>query len=112
MSSFEYTDGDGGRLAVKPLPGVPYILVMTDIPGSAIPVTRVEEVVAGLRDMACQTGGTAPAPRRRLTELEHDAAWHAIEGTAGEDGADPGTVLAAVLRALGIDPPAVEEAGA
>jgi hypothetical protein len=43
--------------------------------------------------------------RRQLTEPEHDAAWHAIEGTAAEDGADPGTVLAAVLRALNIDPP-------
>ncbi|MEU6756946.1 hypothetical protein [Streptomyces sp. NPDC046685] len=43
--------------------------------------------------------------RRQLTELEHDAAWHAIEGTATEEGADPGTVLNAVLRALDIDPP-------
>lgn len=43
--------------------------------------------------------------RRVLTELEHDAAWHAIEGTASEPSADPGTVLNAVLRALGIDPP-------
>ncbi|MEU7066927.1 hypothetical protein [Streptomyces sp. NPDC046161] len=47
-----------------------------------------------------------PAPRRRLTEVEHDRAWHAIEGTAGEDGADPDTVLNAVLAALDIDPPA------
>ncbi|MGV9352337.1 hypothetical protein [Streptomyces misionensis] len=45
---------------------------------------------------------------RTLTESEHNAAWHAIEGTAGEEGADPGTVLNAVLRALGINPPAVE----
>ncbi|MFD4921182.1 hypothetical protein ACFWNE_07660 [Streptomyces goshikiensis] len=47
----------------------------------------------------------APPTHRRLTEAEHDRAWHAIEGAAGEDGADPGTVLAAVLRALDIDPP-------
>ncbi|MGP3684121.1 hypothetical protein ACTVZO_05305 [Streptomyces sp. IBSNAI002] len=53
-----------------------------------------------------------PAPRRRLTELEHDAAWHAVEGTACEEGADPGTVLAAVLRALNIDPPEVDEMAA
>lgn len=46
-----------------------------------------------------------PPVRRRLTELEHTAAWHAIEGTAGEEGADPDTVLNAVLRALDIDPP-------
>jgi len=48
----------------------------------------------------------SPAPRRRLTKDEHDAAWHAIEGTAAEEGADPDTVLNAVLAALGIDPPA------
>jgi hypothetical protein len=47
--------------------------------------------------------------RRRLTPAEHDRAWHAIEGSAGEDGADPGTVLNAVLHALRIDPPTVEE---
>jgi hypothetical protein len=53
-----------------------------------------------------------PVPRRRLTELEHDAAWHAIEGTASEEGADPDTVLNAVLRALDIDPPEVDEMAA
>ncbi|MEU4947686.1 hypothetical protein [Streptomyces lavendulae] len=71
-----------------------------------LPLDQLEEVVAGLREIARQQGGAQPAPRRRLTELEHTAAWHAIEGTAGEPGADPGTVLAAVLRALDIDPPA------
>lgn len=40
---------------------------------------------------------------RRLTESEYDAAWHAVEGAAGEEGADPGTVLHAVLDRLGID---------
>lgn len=43
--------------------------------------------------------------RRVLTSAEHDRAWHAIEGAAGEEGADPGTVLAAVLAALNIDAP-------
>ncbi|MGW0920149.1 hypothetical protein ACWD3J_14165 [Streptomyces sp. NPDC002755] len=42
---------------------------------------------------------------RTLTESEHNAAWHAFEGAAGEEGADPGTVLNAVLHALGITPP-------
>lgn len=46
------------------------------------------------------------AAPRTLTESEHNAAWHAIEGAAGEDMADPGTVLNAVLHALGITPPA------
>ncbi|MFD7501561.1 hypothetical protein [Streptomyces sp. NPDC059850] len=41
----------------------------------------------------------------RLTPGEYNVAWHAVEGAAGEEGADPGTVLHAVLRALGIEPP-------
>lgn len=40
---------------------------------------------------------------RRLTPGEYDAAWHAVEGAAGEEGADPGTVLHTVLDRLGID---------
>jgi len=46
---------------------------------------------------------------RTLTPNEHDRAWHAIEGGVGEDGADPGTVLAAVLHALNIKAPSVED---
>ncbi|MFC9268990.1 hypothetical protein ACFTXJ_14605 [Streptomyces zhihengii] len=49
------------------------------------------------------------AGRRVLTPNEHDRAWHAIEGRVGEEGADPDTVLAAVLHALGIDPPTVAD---
>lgn len=47
--------------------------------------------------------------RRVLTPNEHDRAWHAIEGSVGAEGADPGTVLAAVLHALGIDPPSIAD---
>lgn len=43
---------------------------------------------------------------RRLTPAEHDRAWHAIEGA---EDADPGTILAAVLYALRINPPTVED---
>src|SRR5438874_6405881 len=39
---------------------------------------------------------------RTLTAGEYNAAWHAVEGAAGEEGADPGTVLHAVLDRLGI----------
>jgi hypothetical protein len=39
---------------------------------------------------------------RTLTEGEYNAAWHAVEGAAGEEGADPGTVLHAVLDRLRI----------
>lgn len=48
------------------------------------------------------TGRTGD-PRRTLTPNEYDAAWHAVEGAAGEEGADPGTVLHAVLDRLGIE---------
>ncbi len=40
---------------------------------------------------------------RTLTPGEYNAAWHAVEGAAGEEGADPGTVLHAVLDRLGIE---------
>ncbi len=54
---------------------------------------------------------------RTLTPGEYNAAWHAVEGAAGEEGADPGTVLHAVLDRLGIDwqaaaTPAVSSAAA
>lgn len=57
---------------------------------------HVPELVAEVRRLR--------APRT-LTPAEHSAAWHAIEGTAGEDGADAGTILNAVLDRLGIAPP-------
>jgi hypothetical protein len=47
--------------------------------------------------------GAPTAPRRTLTPNEYDAAWHAVEGAAGDEGADPGTVLHAVLDRLGIE---------
>ncbi|MFD7964061.1 hypothetical protein ACFV5J_24990 [Streptomyces zaomyceticus] len=43
---------------------------------------------------------------RTLTVTEHDRAWHAIEGVADPD---PGTILAAVLHALRINAPSVED---
>ncbi|WP_329615634.1 hypothetical protein OG244_23255 [Streptomyces brevispora] len=49
---------------------------------------------------------TTPADRRTLTADEYSSAWHAVEGSTGEPGADPATVLAAVLRVLDINPPA------
>ncbi|MGW1938992.1 hypothetical protein [Streptomyces goshikiensis] len=136
MNRFEYRDASGDRLIVLPAKGG--ILIEAEH-APHVPLDQVEEVVAGIRDMARQAGGQptrdcpaceagiehtehCPTPEthnwgcgcptdqqpvpRRLTEAEHDRAWHAIEGAAGEDGADPGTVLAAVLRALDIDPPA------
>lgn len=49
-----------------------------------------------------------PRPRV-LTPGEHDRAWHAIEGAAGEPCADPGTILSAVLAALNIQAPSPED---
>ncbi|WP_225638972.1 hypothetical protein [Streptomyces solaniscabiei] len=43
--------------------------------------------------------------RRVLTSLEHHAARHAIESSAGEEGADPAAILSAVLHALNISAP-------
>ncbi|MFE1206374.1 hypothetical protein ACFW5V_32325 [Streptomyces sp. NPDC058762] len=51
----------------------------------------------------------ASRPRRVLTPGEHDRAWHAIEGAAGTPGADPGTILNAVLGALDIQAPSAED---
>ncbi|MFF1444150.1 hypothetical protein [Streptomyces sp. NPDC058295] len=49
-----------------------------------------------------------PLTTRPLTEGEYNAAWHAAEGAAGEEGADPGTILHAVLNRLGIAWPGAE----
>ncbi|MEU2402781.1 hypothetical protein ABZ609_00345 [Streptomyces rubiginosohelvolus] len=70
--------------------------------------TSLREQDAEFERIRRAPGGAQPA-RRRLTPNEHDRAWHAIEGSAGEEGADPGTVLNAVLHALRIDPPTAAE---
>lgn len=54
--------------------------------------TDVEELVAEVRQLRA----------RALTASEYNTAWHAVEGAAGEEGADPGTILHAVLDRLGI----------
>jgi hypothetical protein len=67
MSHFEYTDPDGDRLRVEPFPGKPAILLILGTEGEddtaslRIPTVFLEEVIAGLRDMARQAGGR-PAP--------------------------------------------------
>ncbi|MGW1121093.1 hypothetical protein ACWD5B_28950 [Streptomyces tanashiensis] len=47
-----------------------------------------------------------PVAPPTLTVEEHDRAWHAIEGA---EDPDPGTILAAVLRALRINGPSAED---
>ncbi|MFE6080012.1 hypothetical protein [Streptomyces virginiae] len=118
---FEYTDEFGQRLAITPVereqadeaPALWFTTTDGGWGGTSVkvPLDKLEEAIAGQRDMARQAGGQ-PAPlRRRLTEPEHDRAWHAIEGLDWKT-ADPDTVLNSVLRALHIDPPASPLAGA
>jgi hypothetical protein len=54
---FEYTDWSGDKLTVLPAKGG--ILVEAEN-APHVPLDRIEEVVAGLRDMARQAGGAAP----------------------------------------------------
>jgi hypothetical protein len=69
----------------------------------------LDAIDADTRDAARQTGQQPGPTARALTPLEHDRAWHAIEGATGAEDADPGTVLAAVLHALRINPPTIED---
>ncbi|WP_406188958.1 hypothetical protein [[Kitasatospora] papulosa] len=78
------------------------------------PGDTVDQISGWERGLDCphhapHPAGSAETARRRLTPSEHDRAWHAIEGSAGEEGADPGTVLNAVLHALRIDAPTAAE---
>lgn len=73
---------------------------------------RLPELRAALTTAAqyAQQRATGNVQKPRvLTPGEHDRAWHAIEGAAGEPGADPGTILSAVLAALNIQPPSAED---
>ncbi|MEU2236136.1 hypothetical protein [Streptomyces vietnamensis] len=55
--AFEYRDEDGDDLIVRPMRGIPAIMILTGTNGIAIDLDRVEEVVAGIRDAARQTTG-------------------------------------------------------
>ncbi|WP_393075156.1 hypothetical protein [Streptomyces sp. LN704] len=69
--------------------------------------TRNGEFIAAARtDVPALLAEVRRLRARSLTENEYSAAWHAVEGAAGEEGADPGTVLHAVLDRLGITVPA------
>jgi hypothetical protein len=67
---FEYTDHDGDRLIVTTTtrfgsPAVSLRATRPDVPeagaGVHVPLDRVEEVIAGIRDAARQSGAQAPA---------------------------------------------------
>jgi hypothetical protein len=65
MNRFEYIDPDGDRLRAEPFPGRPAILLILgtqgedDVASLRIPTAHLEEVIAGLRDMARQAGAPA-----------------------------------------------------
>ncbi|MFJ7070156.1 hypothetical protein [Streptomyces sp. NPDC101115] len=59
--AFEYRDEDGDDLIVRPMRGVPAVLLLTGTNGIAVDLDRVEEVVAGIRDAARQAGGQPAA---------------------------------------------------
>ncbi|WP_063735591.1 hypothetical protein [Streptomyces sp. RTd22] len=109
---YHHTDVDGDRLLITTadIPGTgPGVYFKTDPNGSSVPVADLPALIGKLTAIEAAARGTeetAPVQARRtLTPGEYNAAWHAVEGAAGEPGADPGTVLHAVLDRLGIQPP-------
>lgn len=72
-------------------------------------VPELRKALAATAQFAMQRIAAGPRKPVVLTPDEHDRAWHAIEGAAGEPGADPGTILRAVLGALQILPPSAED---
>lgn len=74
--TFEYHDEDGDDLSVRPMRGIPAVLILTGTNGIAVDLDRVEEVIAGIRDAARtaarQTTGhddTGAAPVGRCTVM-------------------------------------------
>ncbi|WP_225637396.1 hypothetical protein [Streptomyces solaniscabiei] len=67
----------------------------------------IEEILETMPrlDEAQPAESSPQAALRVLTSAEHARARHAIEGAAGDGGADPDTVLTAVLAALHIQAP-------
>jgi len=111
QTAFEYRDAYGHHLSVQsglddtdnPV-AVLWIRGMSSRVPIRLPASQVEKAVASM-----QAASGLPAGARTLTPNEHDRAWHAIEHAAGQDDADPGTVLNAVLRALRINAPTPED---
>lgn len=80
MNRFEYTDSSGARLRLEPITERGEHLVMLsaispeqDLVVVDIDVNRVEEVIAGLRDMARQAGGQ---PEPVVPPWPSRSRWH------------------------------------
>ncbi|GAA2439168.1 hypothetical protein [Streptomyces glaucus] len=119
-SEYRATDHTGDSLSVTP--GATWTTFTVtrqandDDEAAAVPVVVLTGRLPELRDALATTAQFAQqriaAGARKpyvLTPAEHDRAWHAIEDAAGEPGADPGTILRAVLGALQILPPSAED---
>ena len=97
------TGGAADRYAARAREGQTALQDMLGVMlGAQLELDAAQAEAAALRTVLARPDGE----RRTLTESELNRAWHAIEGAAGEEGADPGTVLNAVLRALDLNPPA------
>ena len=79
------------------------------VTGSSSPGVLLAALAHAPEDVAALLATVRHLTERRLTEGEYSAAWHAVEGAAGEEGADPGTILHAVLNRLGIALPGAVE---
>lgn len=66
-TAFEYCDEDGDDLIVRPMRGIPAVLILTGTNGIAVDLDRVEEVVAGIRDAARQAAGQTTTEEERYT---------------------------------------------
>ena len=56
--TYRYTDPDGDPIEVMPAPVGAFIAIRTTDNGCYIPLDRVEELVAGIRDTARQAAAT------------------------------------------------------
>ncbi|CAM5234236.1 hypothetical protein [Streptomyces griseomycini] len=119
-SEYHAADHTGDSLSVTPsAPWTTFTVTRQandDEESATVPVVVLTGRLPELRDALAMTAQFAQqriaAGARKpyvLTPAEHDRAWHAIEGAAGEPGADPGTILRAVLGALQILPPSAED---
>jgi hypothetical protein len=72
------------------------------------PADWLDRLASKVERGAIRPGEQGGKERAVLTSTQYSAAWHAVEGTAGRDDADPGLVVNAVLDVLGISAPGSE----
>lgn len=65
--TFRYTDLDGDEITARPAIGVPYVAIATGLNGCFIPLDRVEELIAGIRDAARQAAAQTTVEQSAAT---------------------------------------------